>query len=99
MVEHTGKVIENVPKEAKQVLKWLRRVKPDFFKKNVGKCKAGTGKGTKGGGTALGILSYLLMLPDIYEAQKLADESGLSVWTIMSYGMLGVEIGTDDDWI
>jgi hypothetical protein len=105
LVEHTGRVIKNVPNEAKNILEWLRRVKPDFFKGGT-KCEVGPvtrgpkgSKGIKGGGTVLGILSFLPTLLDVYEAQKLADETGLSVWTIMYYRNLGYEIVIIDDMI
>jgi RHS repeat-associated protein len=59
------------------------------------------GKGPRGGKglKALGVLQFLPMLLDVYEAQKLADETGLSVWAIMYYNMLGAEIVIVDDMI
>jgi RHS repeat-associated protein len=64
------------------------------------RCKP-RGKGPRGGKglKALGVLQFLPMLLDVYEAQKLADETGLSVWTIMYYNMLGAEIVITDDMI
>lgn len=32
LVEHSGRVIKDVPCEAAKALEWLRKVKPDFFR-------------------------------------------------------------------
>ncbi len=96
LVTHYGKPIGKPVGEAKRALKWLRRVMPNFFKRDFGICKVSPKipglKGIKGG--VPGVVSALSTGIDAYKAQKRSEETGIEVWKLMYYQTLGVDINS-----